>query len=188
MGSLTQEQRALIIGTIIGDGYLRIIPRRKNAFLEVNHSAQQKDYVDWKYSVLQSIVKSKPKLRNGNGNRIACRFYTRCHSEITDLFKYFYKDGKKIIPNSLEINPLSLAVWYMDDGSRSGGSIYLNTQQFSENDQIILQKLLLNQFDIISNLNKDKQYKRIRIVTRNAKKFCDIIRQFIPQSMQYKLV
>lgn len=188
MGSLTQEQKSLIIGTILGDGYLRIIPRRKNAFLEVNHSINQKDYVDWKYSVLRSIVKSGPKLRNGNGNRIACRFYTRCLSEITELFSYFYKDGKKIIPADLKISPLSLAVWFMDDGSRSGGSVYLNTQQFSENDQVKLQTLLLNQFGISSNLNKDKEYKRIRILTGDAKKFCDMIRQFIPQSMQYKLV
>jgi len=67
VGSLTQEQKSLIIGTILGDGYLRIIPRRKNAFLEVNHSANQRDYVDWKYSILRSIVKSGPKLRKGNG-------------------------------------------------------------------------------------------------------------------------
>lgn len=188
MGSLTQKQKSLIIGTILGDGYLRIVPRRKNAFLEVNHSVNQKDYVDWKYSILQSIVKSKPKLRNGNGNRRAYRFFTRCRSEITDLFRQFYKDGKKIIPINLKINPLGLAVWYMDDGSRSGGSIYLNTQQFSIEDQNKLQKLLLNQFGIISNLNKDKEYMRIRIRAADSKKFCDIIRQFIPRTMQYKLV
>ncbi|KKU16482.1 MAG: hypothetical protein UX24_C0009G0014, partial [Candidatus Giovannonibacteria bacterium GW2011_GWB1_45_9b] len=160
----------------------------KNAFLEVNHSIKQKDYVDWKYSVLQSIVKNGPKLRNGNGNRIACRFYTCCSPEITDLFRYFYKDRKKIIPDDLQINPFSLAVWYMDDGSKSGDSIYLNTQQFSIEDQNKLQKLLLNQFNINSNLNKDKEYMRIRIITADAKKFCNIIREFIPQSMQYKLV
>ena len=125
MGSLTREQKSLIIGTILGDGYLRIIPKRKNAFLEVNHSFAQKDYVDWKYSILQSIVKSKPKLRKGNGQRIAYRFYTRCLSEITDLFKAFYRDGRKIIPDNLKINPLTLAVWYMDDGSRSGGSKFI---------------------------------------------------------------
>ncbi|OGJ80914.1 hypothetical protein A3J91_00485 [Candidatus Peribacteria bacterium RIFOXYC2_FULL_58_10] len=76
----------------------------------------------------------------------------------------------------------------MDDGSKSGDSIYLNTQQFSIEDQNKLQKLLLNQFNINSNLNKDKEYMRIRIITADAKKFCNIIREFIPQSMQYKLV
>ena len=177
-----------MIGTLLGDGYMRIIPRRKNAFLEVNHSATQKDYVDWKYSILQSVVKSRPKLRNGNGNRIAYRFFTCCSSEITDLFRYFYKDGKKIIPTDLEINPFSLAVWFMDDGSRSGGSLYLNTQQFLVKDQIVLQKLLQNRFNVNSSLNKDKEYMRIRICTKDAIKFCDIIRQYVPASMQYKLV
>ena len=42
VGSLTQYQKSLIIGTIFGDGYLRIIPGRKNAFLEINHSFSQK--------------------------------------------------------------------------------------------------------------------------------------------------
>jgi hypothetical protein len=188
VGSLTQVQKSLIIGTILGDGYLRIIPLRKNAFLEVNHSVVQKDYVDWKYSILQSIVKSKPKLRKSNGFRIAYRFYTRCLSEITDLFRYFYRNGKKIVPDSLEISPLSLAVWYMDDGSKSGGSIYLNTQQFSMEDQKKLKKVLMSQFVINSNLNKEKNYTRIRIKTGDAEKFCNVIREFIPQSMTHKLV
>ena len=177
-----------MIGTLLGDGYMRIVPRRSNAFLEVNHSASQKYYVDWKYSVLRSIVKSGPKLRDGNGNRIAYRFFTRCLSEITDLYRKFYKDGKKIIPSDLEINPFGLAVWFMDDGSRSGGSLYLNTQQFLIKDQIVLQKLLLDRFDINSSLNKDKKYMRIRIRTKDAIKFCNIIRQYVPISMQYKLV
>ena len=76
----------------------------------------------------------------------------------------------------------------MDDGSKSGGSIYLNTQQFLREDQNKLQKLLLNQFNVNSNLNKDKEYMRIRVRAADAKKFCDIIREFIPQSMKYKLV
>lgn len=76
----------------------------------------------------------------------------------------------------------------MDDGSKSGGSIYVNTQKFTVEDQVKLQKILLSQFDINSNLNKDKEYLRIRIKTKDAKKFCNIIREFIPQSMRYKLV
>ena len=187
MGSLTPEQKSLIIGIILGDGYLRIVPRRKNAFLEVNHSANQKDYVDWKYNILQSIVKSKPKLRNGNGHRIACRFYTRCLPEITDLYKTFYREKQKVIPEGLSIDPIGLATWYMDDGSKCGSSIYFNTQQFSLVDQVRLQKVL-EKFGIHSNLNKDKQYHRIRVISKDAIKLCNLIREYIPESMQYKLV
>lgn len=188
MGSLTQKQKSLIIGAILGDGYLRIIPKRKNAFLEINHSAKQLDYVNWKFKILESIVKSGPKLRKGNGSRIAYRFYTRCLPEITDLFRIFYKGRKKIIPKNLILDSLVLAVWFMDDGSKTRNSIYLNTQQFYLNDQIKLQNLLLNQFRIHSNLNKDKIYKRIRIKTEDSKKFCNLFRKYIPKSMEYKLV
>src|SRR3989338_6728411 len=188
VGSLTKNQKSLVIGTILGDGYVRIIPRRKNAFLEVNHSISQRLYVDWKYQILQSIVRSEPKLRKGNGNRIAYRFFTQCIPEITNLFHYFYKEKRKMIPDDLHLDPLSLAVWFMDDGSRSGGSLYLNTQQFSMQDQKTLQSILSNQYYIHSGLNRDKEYWRVRIVTADAQKFCDIIRPYVIPSMEYKLV
>jgi hypothetical protein len=188
VGSLIQEQKSLIIGAILGDGYLRIIPKRKNAFLEINHSASQKDYVDWKYKILKTITKSGPKIRNGNGGRIAYRFYTKCLPELTNLFGIFYKNGKKVIPDEFEINELSLAVWFMDDGSKSRNAVYLNTQQFTHLEQIKLQKLLKEKFGIDSHLNRDKTYERIRIITSDAEKFCDLIRSHIPKSMQYKLV
>ena len=69
VGSLTQLQKSIIIGCILGDGYLRIFPGRKNALMEINHSAKAKDYVDWKYSVLENAVASEPKIRKGNGIR-----------------------------------------------------------------------------------------------------------------------
>lgn len=77
VGSLTQSQKSLIIGTMLGDGYLRIIPGRKNAFLEINHSFSQKEYVDWKFNRLKNICISTPKERRGVGRRIAYRFYTK---------------------------------------------------------------------------------------------------------------
>jgi len=46
VGSLTQLQKSIIIGCILGDGYLRIFPGRKNALLEINHSLKAKEYVD----------------------------------------------------------------------------------------------------------------------------------------------
>ena len=46
VGSLTQIQLSVIIGSILGDGYVRIIDGRKNAFLEINHSLKAKEYVE----------------------------------------------------------------------------------------------------------------------------------------------
>ena len=124
----------------------------------------------------------------GNGQRIAYRFYTQCLPEITELFYRFYTNGKKKVPDSLVIDKLSLAVWFMDDGSKSRSSVYLNTQQFSLEDQIKLQNILLKQHNIHSRLNKDKKYFRIRVISSDAKRFCNLVKRFIPESMEYKLV
>ncbi len=63
VGSLTEFERSIIIGSILGDGYLRIIPGRKNAFLEINHSIKAKEYVDYKYNSLKRLCESAPKER-----------------------------------------------------------------------------------------------------------------------------
>ena len=187
MGSLTQLQKSLINGSILGDGYIRIVPGRKDAFLEINHSYKAKEYVDWKYAILKAVAGSRPKMREGNGKRIAYRFYTKQHPEITELFRRFYQDRKKIIPIDLKLNPITLAVWFMDDGSRCRESdVYLNTQQFSYEDQ---QRLIKNlqQFDIEARVNRDKEYLRLRILKSSLPKFRSLIGEHIIPSMRYKI-
>ena len=187
VGSLTQLQKSLIAGSILGDGYVRIISGRKNAFLEINHSYRAKEYVDWKYKVLKNIAGSEPKAREGNGERIAYRFYTRQHPEITRLFRKFYPSRKKIIPDGLILDPMTLAVWYMDDGSKCRASdIYLNTQQFAEGDQVKLMDAL-QEIGIESRMNKDKIYQRLRILKSSIPRLKELIRPYIIPSMRYKI-
>ena len=187
VGSLTQLQRSIIIGTVLGDGYLRIVSGKKNALLEVNHSFSQKEYVDWKYAMLETLCKSAPKARKSNGTRVAYRFNTRQHPEMTILYRTFYPEGKKRIPSSLELNPITLAVWFMDDGSRCRASdVYLNTQQFSTADQRRLQASLAT-LGVESTLNKDKQYSRIRVKKSSIPSLFKTISPYIIPSMTYKL-
>lgn len=187
VGSLTQLQRSIIIGCILGDGYLRIFPGRKNALLEINHSLKARDYVDWKYSALENAVASKPKIRKGNGRRLAYRFYTKQLPELTDLLKTFYRNGKKVVPDNLVLNPIILAVWFMDDGSKcSASNFYLNTQQYSLEDQ---QKLAaqLKFLGLDTKLNKDKCYWRLRFLTSSLPKLRELINDKIIPSMKYKI-
>ncbi len=186
VGSLTQEQRLIIIGSLLGDGYLRIVSGRKNAFLEINHSISEKDYVDWKYQKLKDLVKSPPKQRKGKGERIAYRFFTRQHPELTELYLKFYSKGKKIIPD-LKLDPLMIAVWFMDDGSKSYQTYYLNTQGFDYLSQKRLIQILNEQYEIDSSLNRDKRYCRIRIKQNSAERFRKLITDYVIPVMKYKL-
>lgn len=187
VGSLTQLQRSVIIGTILGDGYLRIFPNRKNALLEINHSFNQKDYVDWKYSILKNVAGSPPKIRKGNGKRIAYRFYSKQLKELTDFYKLFYVGGKKVIPANLALDRVILSVWFMDDGSRCRNcDVYLNTQQFSTADQKKLIRALC-EMGLESNLNKDKTYYRLRFLKSSLPKLRTLLKNKVIPSMQYKL-
>ena len=187
MGSLTQMQRSVIIGSILGDGCLRRVKGRKDALLEVNHSIGAKDYVDWKYSILENISKSEPKTRKGNANRIAYRFTTRQNKELTKLLKIFYENGRKLVPHDLELDAISLAIWFMDDGSKCRKfDVYFNSQQFDPKDQLLLIDKL-GEFGIKARLNKDKKYKRIRILKTSVKSLNQLIHRYIIPSMRYKL-
>ena len=140
---LNQFQKSVIIGTILGDGYLRIVTGRQHAFLEINHALSQREYVIWKYDVFDGVRAGAPTVRNGNGERKAIRFYTRQSEELTELYRRFYLDRVKVIPFDLKLDPVMLAVWFMDDGSRCRESdVYLNTQQFDTKSQLTLIKAL----------------------------------------------
>jgi len=62
VGSLNQEQIELMVGSLLGDGYVRIVPDRKNAFLEINHSYRQRDYVDWNTNLVNDPLETSRHL------------------------------------------------------------------------------------------------------------------------------
>ncbi len=183
VGSLTETQRSIIVGSLLGDGTMRC---RANALLEINHAASQRDYVDWKYRHLADLVGTPPKLRSGNRGRIAYRFTTLSLPELTTFYKIFYVERRKVVPESLVLTPLSLAVWFMDDGCKSYQALYLNTQQFDLVSQHRLIELLGNQWNVKATLNRDKHYSRIRIAVGSVVRFKGIIEPRILPQFAYK--
>jgi hypothetical protein len=84
VGSLTERQKAIIFGCLLGDGAMRC---KTNALLEINHSIRrQREYVDWKYNEFKSIVLTKPHKRLCSAGRIAYRFTTRSLPELTEIY------------------------------------------------------------------------------------------------------
>ena len=184
MGSLTKYEKAIVIGCLLGDGAMRC---KDNALLEINRSVKQKVYVDWKYNALQRLVATPPKLRRAGSNRIAYRFTTRSLPELTDIYKRFYINGSKIVPDDLLIDPLSLAVWFMDDGCKSYRAVYFNTQKFDNESQQRLRNMLKKQFGIATSLNKDKIYYRLRVAVDSVQILKSLIEKYTLPLFEYKL-
>jgi hypothetical protein len=183
VGSLSEVQHAIVVGSLLGDGSMRC---KTNALLEINHSFEQRGYVDWKYRRLADLVRTPPKARAGNGDRIAYRFVTRSLPALTSYFHLFYEDGRKRIPD-VELSPLALAVWFMDDGCKSRSSVYLNTQQFGQECQRLLLRLLRDQWGIEGALNRDKSYHRIRISVDGTRRLAGLIDPYLLPELRYKL-
>lgn len=183
MTGLDQTQEAIIIGSLLGDGAMRC---KRNALLEINHGFLQKAYVDWKYRALAPFVATPPRARPSNDGRIAYRFVTRSLPVLTPYYRLFYFAGVKGVPD-VGLSPLSLAVWFMDDGCKSRSSVYLNTQQFDVASQYRMLGMLQRDFGINGTLNRDKSYYRIRIAVGSMGRFRSIVAPHLLPALSYKL-
>jgi LAGLIDADG DNA endonuclease family len=183
VGSLSEVQHSIIVGTLLGDGSMRC---KTNALLEINHSSRQLSYVHWKYRHLAQLVSTPPRVRKRNGDRIASRFVTRSLPALTPYYRLFYEAGRKRVPE-VELSPLALAVWFMDDGCRSRNAVYLDTQQFDVTDQQKLLVMLEWQWGIDGTLNCDKSYRRIRISVDGTKRLTQLIESDLLPELRYKL-
>jgi hypothetical protein len=117
----------LLIGSLLGDGYLFIRKNCINAVYGENHSLKQKEYLRWKGQILSKKFKikhynyqSNPKSKWHYGKTYyVIIMYTNSSSYLTKLYKEFYPYKKKRITinilNKLKIS--GIAIWYQDDGT-----------------------------------------------------------------------
>ena len=54
---LTDLQRSILIGTLLGDGHLETQDKGKTYRLKVEHQALQSDYVEWLHSQFKEWVR-----------------------------------------------------------------------------------------------------------------------------------
>jgi hypothetical protein len=105
---------------------------------------------------------------------------------LTKIYRQFYCNGKKALPKHIKLNPLTIAVWFMDDGCKSYNAAYFNSQYFSKNEQQHLIKLLKQQYGIMATLNKDKHYYRIRIAVNSVKVLKNLVAPYMLPELLYK--
>jgi recombination protein RecA len=181
---LTSVQRELLIGSLLGDGHLRL--HRKKVVFEFLQSPEREFYVRWKHRVLGDLA--CPKIYHQMGKREYYKLVTKTHPELTELYSLFYREGRKIVPEQIGkiMTPFAVAVWFMDDGSKSKNAIYFNTQGFSVLEQFRLIKVL-RRFQIIATLNRDGKYYRLRVLKRCNSKFLKLVRPYVLKEFAYKL-
>lgn len=196
---ITDLQRQLVWGSLLGDGSLEKPPRGVNAYFRESHSEKQKDYLLYKAELLgglcskagQHIRKGQYGLQKQWTRHNEWRLHTHCHPWLTETWQLFYPDGRKVVPDFIfdKLGPFGLAMWYLDDGSAivtGGGKIATCNFTFDEVEQ--LAKLLQNKFWIEGLPRKEGKYPIIYITQSGFQRLRSTIREFVPPSMQYKLI
>lgn len=202
MVTLSKEEKDILVGSLLGDGCLRIMGRSTAPAFCVAHSERQKDYVFWKYEKLRRFVATPPWKesrvyhRDRSRKTYSWRFQTLSSKAFSELWETFYQNGKKIIPGNLESllrnSPQALAVWLMDDGNRNHDAVFINTQSFSLTGQNKLAKVISSTFDLRVTINKHstskgKQLYRIRIDTASTRKLPGLIGTYLLPDFYYKI-
>ena len=197
--NLTQKQESILLGTILGDGYLKKTGL-KNARLRLEHGEDQKDYIVWKGKQFPRLFLGKPTyLERLHPKTNHVYKYWRWQSNSTPILgtwhRLFYQNGKKCLPQDLVkmlSQPLALAVWYMDDGSfyqnnhNRYSMIYLGCVSLSE--AKTASEAISRNFNIHPRVydKKKKGYALFFPVTE-TRKLHDLIRPLMLPLFNYKL-
>lgn len=193
-----KEKRSILIAMCIGDGHIHKCLRSKSASLKIQHSIKQKDWITTKYDWTISLLGGfKPTLKEFNNSGYPRIRFQKAHRYFRVLRKWLYHNNDKIITRKI-LNYLDLrglAIWYMDDGGLSAKKIndkihayemFLNTHETKENNQVIID-YFKEVWGIQWTQVKNKGSYRLRMGTKEAKKFTTLIEPYIIPSMQYKI-
>lgn len=195
---MTNIERNIIIGSLLGDGTLSKYGRSLNARYRENTGMSQIDYRSWKADKLKNLDFKV----NSNG-----AIYSPSHPIFTELYQMFYPNNSKIIPiTGLKMlnHPIGLACLFMDDGSlvinnyKKSNSItlfpqiLLYSQSFTLEENIMLQEHLNKTFNIEFKLSKRKDGSNyiLKINKRNeVYRFLEIVKPYVNEipSMRYKI-
>ncbi|TSC61469.1 MAG: hypothetical protein Greene07147_915 [Parcubacteria group bacterium Greene0714_7] len=203
---LSNRARSIILGTILGDGSLKIQTKYANANIQIRHSEKQKEYLLWKAQELSEIAGEKSvcvQKADGHSKLRKWRFSSRRMVALTELHHLTYKHNKLRIRRTWlnQMTPLSLAVWWCDDGSLigyGGRKGVFCTDGFDKASVKILARYLgvvWNVRAIVAPVGrkrdgKQEQYWRLWIRSQEElKKFLRTILPYIPvQSMLQKTI
>src|SRR3989338_1087946 len=193
--ALSQLQKHIVVVLLLGDGHLEF-DKFKASRLQIKQAECKKEYVFWLYKKFMNKVKTGPKQRPDTRQWY---FSTR---SIPDMEKYrllFYAGKRKVVPKNIKkllASPLSLAVWFMDDGTldyrvKSHFSFTLSTDAFTTEEVMLLKDALADNFGIESLIqrpsSRGKRYTKLYVCKTGREKFLKTISPHILSCFRYKI-
>lgn len=205
---LTEKDKSILIGLLLGDGYID-----EKGRIYVEHGEKQKDYCIYKAKLLHSVcggkdikvheyIKKRSILKDKKQFKedtfITYKFSKQSQSFIPIRNILYNEDKKKYISEEIlqYITPEVIALWWMDDGCLTKKYTYPNGEKkhcgyilrlctyLPKEQNEIIQKFFRDSYQIEWNVvkadgAKDDTQWMLRCGTIEGRKFLNIIREYV---------
>lgn len=186
---LTPIQKQILIGKMLGDGTLHIKHNKYIDTASIEWGQKEKEYTEWCLQGLQELSGASGDRISGYERKIyfgKTKNTVSIHNEFID----WVSSGHKEVPNNVKLTPISIAFWYMDDGSLTHYVGQEDRVRFATNgfNKESCQHLVneLSKFDITATI-KDYKGNTICLDAENAEKMFLLVFPYICESKKYKL-
>lgn len=205
--SLSPEVESVLRGSLLGDATVSFGYRTSSGSLRASRvvftqGSAQRFYLEEKHRIFGECSKSinfKHYDDSMFGSRDVGRFSLVSCREIDAVLDSLYCGGhKKIVSRSYldSLTPISLAVWYMDDGSfdkytKGGdhGSCCLHTQGFSLDENECIVSYFKEVWNVCFKIKFDTRCKKyfLKAGFSDSERFLQIVSPYILREFQYKV-
>jgi hypothetical protein len=209
--TLTQLQKDLIFGSLLGDGNLQTSSAGRTWRYRALQKSEHKEYLFHKYEILKPLcgeetVPTESRVLDNRTGNLAQRWYfnTLTIPSLNFFGNMFYtydtKNQKwiKDVPLKVQnfLSPRALAYFYMDDGAlkwlNHSNAMRICTESFSKEGVIRIQNSLKSKYHIDTTLTKKQLLDgtvghRISIPEKSSNAFRELIQPHLVECMKYKV-
>jgi hypothetical protein len=172
---VTNQQRFLIIGTILGGSSIIKPKKGKNCYL----SMREKDisWLRFKSEQLVDLASQSPMTIEKTN-----RWHSVCYPIFNEFRGMFYEDDRR----SLKIDTLnllhdsSIAIWFGDAGKCKGDRVLLNTNIWGkEGTNLIVEYFKSLEWD--ASVALERKNFRVKLGEESSKEFLSMVSSYLPK-------
>lgn len=195
---MEKHERDILVGSILGDGWLNGLTKSYRSSFQLKYNDKSLRFLKWVRHELRGLQPQELKeIRKYSQHyfRISPR------ADIGELRKWFYpNEGVKRVPTNIDqllTNPLSLAIWYQDDGTLDRRDRYhwnamFATYCFPYSDCVLLAKTVKRNFGIEMSVcrcqMRGKMYYRLYVPAKSMERFIQTVQPHVHPDFAYKIL
>ena len=211
---MNDHKRGLIIGMVLGDGYIQVRQRLNNgkypyiaSTMRVLHGPKQRAYCEWKAIRLSWALGGRKinvtRVKNGPKGKYWAYQFSVDDKYFRQVHRWVYPNRKKFFSTRIlnMLTPEGIAIWYLDDGSArvnitKDGWIKSVASDIatmcSEPEANTISKWFLDRFGVKFNIRRRKNSPEekafwLQANTTDSHEFISLIQAHVPECMKYKL-